>query len=67
MDITGTLIGITRTLVDICLTVPPSPLNQILMNKLYNNALFMRSQNPQKKFLHLFCLAKKNFFCGDAE
>ena len=42
------------------------PFNQILMNKLYN-ALFMRSQNPQKKFLHLFCLAKKNFFCGDAE
>jgi len=38
----------------VCLAAPPlSPLNQILMNKLYNNALFMRFQNRQKKFLQL--------------
>jgi len=36
-----------------CLAGPP-PLNQILMNKLYNNALVMRSQNPQKKFCFHF-------------
>jgi len=31
----------------------PSPLFKILMNKLYNNALFMRFQNPQEKIFAL--------------
>jgi len=37
------------------------------MNKVHNNALFMRSQNPQKKFLRLFRLAKKKIFVKEAE
>ena len=32
----------------------PPPLNQTITNKLYSNALFMRSQHPQKKFMRSF-------------